>query len=214
MSSNATIEVVYTTIDLSAGLMDHAEWNRARPIQITRYWSGAEAEAGRHCEARILWSDDSLGVRFVCRQNEPLVVSPNPQTKKKTIGLWDRDVCEIFIAPDSHEPNRYFEFEASPAAEWIDLAIHLTAQRRETDWDFHSGMTASSRVEKHQVIIAMQIPWDDWIHKPGRGERWRANLFRCVGSEKDRGYLAWQPTRTDKPNFHVPKVFGSLVFAV
>jgi len=43
-------------------------------------------------------------------------------------------------------------------------------------------------------------------------ERWRVNLFRCVGKDPDRGYLAWQSTRTPKPNFHVPQVFGWLVF--
>jgi hypothetical protein len=42
------------------------------------------------------------------------VVSDKPQTEKKTMGLWDRDVCEIFIAPDEHAIERYFEFEAAP----------------------------------------------------------------------------------------------------
>ncbi|MGH9959146.1 MAG: carbohydrate-binding family 9-like protein [Pyrinomonadaceae bacterium] len=37
-------------------------------------------------------------------------------------------------------------------------------------------------------------------------------MFRCVGTGKDRGYLAWQPTRTEQPNFHIPKVFGWLIF--
>jgi hypothetical protein len=213
MSSSAIIEALHTSVDLTADQLHHAEWNRARPIRITRYWSGVEAPASRHAEARIVWSDEALGVRFVCRQREPLVATPDPQTKKKTLGLWDRDVCEIFIAPDPHQPNRYFEFEAAPTGEWIDLAIHLTSEKRETDWDFHSGMTAAAAIAKDQVTIAMRIPWDDWIHKPRRGERWRGNLFRCVGSGKDRGYLAWQPTRTGEPNFHVPGVFGSLVFA-
>ena len=40
------------------------------------------------------------------------------------MGLWDRDVCEIFIAPDEHVIERYFEFEAAPTGEWLDVAIH------------------------------------------------------------------------------------------
>jgi len=43
-------------------------------------------------------------------------------------------------------------------------------------------------------------------------ERRRANLFRCIGSDPTRGYLAWQPTRTPEANFHLPQVFGWLVF--
>lgn len=212
MTPNKIIEAVHTKVDLSADQLKHAEWNRARPIKITRYWSGNEAPASRHAEARLTWSDAALGVRFVCRQEEPLVVNPTPQTKKKTMQLWDRDVCEIFVAPDLSQPERYFEFEAAPTGEWIDLALHWKPDSRETDWDFHSGMTAAAQIAKNQVIIAMRIPWDDWIHKPQRGERWRANLFRCVGSGEDRGYLAWQPTRTPEPAFHVPQAFGGLVF--
>jgi Carbohydrate family 9 binding domain-like len=202
----------YVTSDLKAQALEHASWSSASPIHLTYYWSGDKAPKSRHAEARILWSDESLCVRYVCNQNEPLIVSPTPQTQKKTIGLWDRDVCEIFLAPDPDVPERYFEFEAAPTGEWIDLAIHWTPEKRETDWEFHSGMTAAARVEKERIIIAMRIPWDDWIHKPQKGERWRANLFRCVGSGEKRGYLAWQPTRTPQPSFHVPKSFGWLRF--
>ena len=213
MRPTAIVEAVYTKLDIAADQLSHAEWKRARPVKITRYWSGADAPASRHAEARLIWSDSALLVRFVCRQEEPLVISQTPQTNKKTMKLWDRDVCEIFLAPDLSQPERYFEFEAAPTGEWIDLAIHWKPDARETDWDFYSGMTAAAQIEKNKVTIAMRIPWVEWIHKPQRGERWRVNLYRCVGSGENRGYLAWQPTRTKEPAFHVPQAFGGLVFA-
>ncbi|MCM3873729.1 MAG: carbohydrate-binding family 9-like protein [Pyrinomonadaceae bacterium] len=212
MSSTATIETLYTANDLAAADLDHAEWNRVNAIPITRYWSGNPAPADRHAEAQILWSDESLCVRFVCRQAEPLIVSSNPQTETKSMGLWDRDVCEAFLAPDSEQPHHYFEFEAAPTGEWVDLGVQLKPGQRETDWAFDSGMTTSARIGENQVTIAMRIPWGDRIHKPQRGERWRVNLFRCVGSGENRGYLAWQPTHSEQPNFHVPEAFGWLVF--
>ena len=202
----------HVTRELSLHDFDHTAWAGAPPVQITHYWSGADAPKERQAEARLLWSETSLLVRYVCPQAEPLVIASNPQTEKKTIGLWDRDVCEIFLAPDPNVVERYFEFEAAPTGEWIDLAIHWTPEKRETDWDFHSGMTAGARVEKNRVAILMRIPWDDWIHKPQSGERWRANLFRCVGKGDTRGYLAWQPTRLPEPAFHLPSVFGWLLF--
>lgn len=212
MNSDDIIQAHRSSRDLSANQFDHAEWAKAHPIKIDHYWSGASAPAGRTAEARILWSDDAIYIRYVCKQTEPLVVSPKPQTEKKTIGLWDRDVCEIFLAPDPNVPERYFEFEAAPTGEWIDLAIHTMPDKRETDWEFHSGMTAAARVEKERVMIAMRVPWDHWIHKPQKGERWRANLFRCVGSGETRGYLAWRPTHAPEPAFHVPAAFGWLHF--
>ena len=207
-----SIQALYTKFDLAATNLDHAEWARCQPVPITRYWSGAEAPASRRAEARLLWSDLALHIRYVCDQTEPLLASSQPQTEKKTMGLWDRDVCEIFLAPDPATPERYLEFEAAPTGEWLDVAIHWTPEKRESDWEFHSGMTSGARVEKDRVMIAMRIPWDDWIHKPQVGERWRVNLFRCVGAGETRGYLAWQATRTAKPDFHVPQAFGWLVF--
>lgn len=212
MREAKTIGACHSAFDLSASQLDHQVWGNAQPVNIARFWSGEEAPAGRHAEVRILWSEQALCVHYACNQTEPLNVSSNPQTDMKTIGLWDFDVCEIFLAPDQNAPERYFEFEAAPTGEWLDLGIHFTAGKRETDWEFHSGMTVATRVETDRVVIAMKIPWGSAIPKPRRGERWRANLFRCVGSGDTRGYLAWQPTLTPEPSFHVPQSFGWLRF--
>jgi hypothetical protein len=208
---NPTIEAPYSEVALSANAFDHPEWSRAQPIQITRTWSGADAPASRHAEVRILWTADSLLVRFICRQEEPLIVNSNPRQDVKTIKLWDRDVCEIFLAPDPKTPGRYFEFEASPLGEWVDLAINFSSTGRETDFAFHSGMTAAALVGKDLITIGIEIPWSESLPKPQKGEVWRVNLFRCVGVGDER-YLAWQPTYAPEPNFHVPEVFGELRF--
>lgn len=201
-----------TSLKLSATDLFHTEWEKARALHLMRYWSGEAAPPERHAEARLLWSDDALMVRFACRQEEPLVISEAPQTAEKTMKLWERDVCEIFIAPDGAKPERYFEFEVAPTGEWIDLAIHWKPEGRETDWHYRSGMTASGRIEEGRVLTAMRLPWEAFGRKPLAGERWRLNLFRCVGAGPTRGYLAWQPTCTEQPNFHVPNSFGWLCF--
>lgn len=208
----AVIAAKYTPIDLIASQMSDSAWEHADVVRISHYWSGEPAPVGRHAEARILWSKQALYVRYVCNQAEALVISDRPQTITKTMYLWDRDVCEIFIAPDPNVPEKYFEFEIAPTAEWLDVAIDLTTGERLSDWKFNSLMTTSARVEKDRVIMAMRIPWSDWIHQPQKGERWRTNLFRCVGKDPNRGYLAWQPTRAPEPLFHVPRAFGWLVF--
>jgi hypothetical protein len=206
------IEARHTAVDLNVADLKSAAWNKAQPVAIDRYWSGEAAPVGRQAEARILWSSKALHVRFVCRQAEPLVISATPQAAKKTMGLWDRDVCEIFLAPNPGVVERYFEFEAAPTGEWLDVALHWTPEKRESDWEFQSHMTTAAHVERDRITIAMRIPWNHWIHEPQKHERWRVNLFRCVGKDPGRGYLAWQPTRTKEPAFHVPQVFGWLVF--
>lgn len=207
-----TIEAPYSEIDLAASEFDHPHWHRAQPIRIAKQWSGEEAPASRHAEGRIIWTDEALVVRFVCNQMEPLIVSPNPQLTKKTIGLWDRDVCEIFVAPDTSQPNYYFEFEAAPTGEWVDLAIKLGPTERQTDEEFQSGMTTMALISGSQLAIIIRIPWGQAIRKPTRGNEWRVNLFRCIGTGTER-YLAWRPTFTPEANFHVPEAFGWLLFS-
>jgi hypothetical protein len=211
MSQQARIKAHQATGTIAATEFDHPEWAGAAPIQITRQWSGEAAPASRHAEARILWTDDSLLVRFVCRQAEPLTVNANPQLGRKTLRLWDNDVCEIFLAPDLNAPQRYFEFEAAPTGEWVDLAIEITASGRQTNFEFHSAMTVGAKVCEDQITIIIRIPWSEVLPKPQRGDAWRVNLFRCVGLGNER-YLAWQPTYTLEPSFHVPEVFGWLDF--
>jgi len=188
-------------------------WQRCQPVPIAHLWSGEPAPVERHAEARICWSDEALYVRFVGNQHEPLVVSAEPKTDRKTLGLWDRDVCEIFVAPNPENPSRYFEFEAAPTGEWIDLGIVLASEGRLTDWDYRSGMSVSATVEEARIKVAMLIPWSASIPKPNPGDCWLVNLFRCVGPEAPDRYLAWRPTRTPEPNFHVPEAFGSLIFS-
>lgn len=208
-----SFEAYRTNSETLAGhLIDHPAWGEARPVELMRYWCGEVAPPERHAEARALWSANALFVRFDCQQHEPLVVSNEPQIEKKTMGLWERDVCEIFIAPDANEPQRYFEFEVASTGEWLDLAIHQMRDKRETDWEYSSGMTVVTRLGAETVTIAMRIPFEALGVVPQTGTRWRANLFRCIGAGEARGYLAWQPTRTERPNFHVPDAFGWISF--
>lgn len=206
------IEARYTPNDVAVDDLTHAAWETARPVRLKRYWSGEDAPVGRQAEARLLWSDKALHVRFVYQQTEPAVVSSRPQTKRKTMGLWDRDVCELFITPNVREPERYFEFEAAPTGEWLDVRVHQKPDERKTDWKFNSGMTTHNRITPEKVTIAIRVPWKALGRKPQNGERWRGNLFRVAGSGATRGYVTWRPTHTPEPNFHVPAAFGWIKF--
>jgi len=210
--SSSMIVARYVNKLISEDDFSNEIWQECERIRIEHYWSGEAAMPSRHAEARICWSGEAIHVRFVCRQQEALVVAENPSTDKKTLGLWDRDVCEIFLAPDPENPWRYFEFEAAPTGEWVDLRITVKPSGRETDWDFASGFTTAAKLDRDQLFVGMKIPWSEAIPKPERGEVWRVNVFRCVGPEAPDRYLAWRPTRTEEPNFHVPDAFGWLRF--
>jgi alpha-galactosidase len=193
--------------------LDSETWNSAEEISIEKYWSGETAPVGRHANTKLLWSETALYIRFEANQTEPLIISEKPNLKTKTRELWNRDVCEIFVAPDKNDPQKYFEFEIAPTGEWIDLRIcKLPNGERKTDFDYDSGMKSAAKIEKDKILLAVKVEWEALGKTPKTNDVWRGNLFRCVGSGDTRGYLAWQPTKTEKPNFHVPKAFGEFKF--
>lgn len=213
MRTNSTkVEIVRLKKDFAITELSNKAWKKANEIAISKYWSGAEAPAGRHFTAKMLWSDAALYVKFEAKQAEPLILSDKPDLTKKTRGLWDRDVCEIFIAPNPKEFRKYFEFEVAPTGEWIDLGVHQMPDKRETDWDYRSNMETAAKIESDKVVMAIKIPFAALGGAPKSGDKWLGNIFRCVGSGETRGYLTWQPTKTPQPNFHAPTAFGEFEF--
>jgi hypothetical protein len=211
MALRDVVEARFCETDLIPAEFDHAAWTTASPVRIERQWSGEPAPPSRRAEVRILWSMTALSVRFICNQQEPLTVDPAPKLDEKTIGLWEVDVCEVFIAPHSNSPQRYLEFEAAPTGAWVDLTVDTSQQPHLKDFEFQSGMLVATRIERNRVTIVMRLPWTNALPKPVAEEEWRANLFRCIGLGNER-YLAWQPTYTNEPDFHVPEAFGVLRF--
>ena len=198
--------------ELEIGALNSPVWDRAEATAVSNYWSGKTAPANRQFSARLLWSDTALYVRFEAAQGEPLVINDRPDLTTKTNALWDRDVCEIFIAPDKTMRNKYFEFEIAPTGEWIDLAITVTPKKRITDLEYRSGMQSAVSVETEKIVMAIKIPWTALGKTPKAGDIWLGNLFRCVGKNPTRGYLSWQATKTKVPSFHVPSKFGEFEF--
>jgi hypothetical protein len=60
-----------------------------------------------------------------------------------------------------------------------------------------------------EVAIPMKTLTDRFDPKTA----WRVNFYRCEGLDPQRAYLAWRPTHSAQPNFHVPESFGVLRFA-
>jgi hypothetical protein len=205
-------KIAHIKDDFSINELENKSWDKAKEVLIDKYWSGESAPKGRQFKAKLLWSETALYVRFEANQTEPLVVSENANLTGKTRGLWDRDVCEIFLTPNKAEFRKYFEFEIAPNGEWIDLGIHQMPDKRETDWDYASGMQSKSLIGKDKIRMAIKVEWKAFGNVPKTGDMWLGNIFRCIGAGATRGYLAWSPTLTKEASFHVPEKFGEFEF--
>jgi hypothetical protein len=63
--------------------------------------------------------------------------------------------------------------------------------------------------------LEVAIPWvnfEELARRPDVGTVWNANLNRWDGTEPARRLSMWSDTLAERPNPHVPKRFGELVF--
>ena len=62
-------------------------------------------------------------------------------------------------------------------------------------------------------VAEMAIPLKALVANFDPHQVWRTNFYRIEGLKEPRTYLAWRPTRSPEPNFHVPAAFGYLHFS-
>jgi alpha-galactosidase len=185
------------------------EWQNATPVTFCSDWQAKNADPGRETEVRVLWSQQYLYLRFECRYRELFTFEDSDASGRRD-HLWDRDVAEAFLQPDPSRERFYREFEVSPNGMWVDLDIFPGGLA-----DLKSGLQRSVIVdEKSKTWSAeLAIPLKSLTANFDPAAIWRANFYRVEGKSEPRAYLAWQPTHTPQPNFHVPKAFGKLRFA-
>lgn len=185
-----------------------AEWQTASPIQFSCDWQGKNADPSRETQVRVLWSQLTLYLRFECRYGE-LNVFEDADGNGRRDHLWERDVAEVFLQPDPARERFYKEFEVSPNGMWIDLDIFPGGLA-----DLKSGMQRSVFLNKksHSWAAELAIPMKSLAAQFDPRATWRANFYRIEGKKEPRTYMAWQPTNTPQPNFHVPSAFGKMRF--
>lgn len=186
-----------------------AQWQSAASVIFCSDWQGKNPDELRETKVRVLWSADTLYLRFECRYRD-LYLFENSDPNGRRDQLWDRDVAEAFLQPDPTRERYYREFEVAPNGMWIDLDIFPGGRA-----DLKSGMKRSVFLDdKAQRWAAeLAIPMSALTSKFDPKAVWRANFYRVEGKAEPRAYLSWQPTGTAQPNFHVPAAFGRLRFA-
>ena len=185
------------------------EWQTAEAVAFCSDWQGKSRDPGRETRVRILWSSQKLYLRFECQYRELNVFGDSDPNGRRD-HLWDRDVAEAFLQPDPSRERYYKEFEVSPNGMWIDLAISPGPLA-----DLNSGMQRSVVLDEksHTWTAELAIPMGALTSHFDPQAIWRANFYRVEGAKEPRTYMAWQPTGTPQPNFHVPSAFGRLRFA-
>jgi alpha-galactosidase len=185
-----------------------ASWEKAPAIKFDQDWKGENPDLQRATEVRLLWTPDTLYLRFHCNY-KTIFVFPDARPDGWRYELWNRDVAETFLQPDYTDPFVYREFEVSPNNYWIDLAVsHGKIE------ELHSGLRRRVVMDERAKTwtAELAIPMKAFTTQFDPKHAWKANFYRIEGETEPRFYAAWSPTFSPKPSFHVPSAFGTLEF--
>jgi hypothetical protein len=190
-------------------------WRHAALASISKDCSRQIDYPKLKTEIRAFWTDSDLYLLFRCPFTDLNLFLPAAPSQDR-VGLWDRDVVEMFLGDDWSNIERYREFEIAPTGDRIDLAIDLS--RKSYDHNWNSGWETKARIDQEAKIwyAAARIPLSAVSSKRVKtGDKWRVNLYRIdgLGADPVRHFLCWQPTcvQNRDPN-HVPEQFGTLIF--
>jgi cellulose/xylan binding protein with CBM9 domain len=181
----------------------------SEPVALRRSTDGAAprlqttivAYADAECLNVLFQAQDDQLIATYLRHDEP---------------LYEEDVVEVFLAPA--DLRHYYEIEVNPLGTTFDARIDSPDGVRDTmktdiSWNCEKLFAAIRRVPG-VVDTIVRIPFASIdTRRPNHGEQWRGNFFR-IDRHRQRGdeFSAWQPTLKNPADFHVPAVFGRLLF--
>jgi len=78
------------------GFPTPSSWALAAPVRFNSDWRGENADPERETEVRLLWTPESLYLRFRAKYRVITAFSDaGPDGRRDQ--LWDRDVVEVFV---------------------------------------------------------------------------------------------------------------------
>lgn len=190
------------------GSIDDA-WAAAPVLSFDTDWAGRTTPVTTR--VRALWGKDALYLLWELEGSELFTDRTRPIDAER-VDLYEEDAVELFLAPDAANRRRYAEIELGPFGHWFDLWIDRSGKKVRSDAAWSGGLTIGTTQDpaKRRAVIEVAITAPEIVAALAAEARLPAGLYRMDG-KAPRRYLAAFPTRTPKPNFHVPEAFGTLI---
>jgi uncharacterized protein (DUF362 family) len=188
------------------GVVDLA-WRSAKAVTFDTDWSGKPTST--RTTVRAMWSPRALALLWELEGAGVNVDAARP-VKTERERLYEEDCVEVFLAPSAADRARYFEIEVGPLGHFLDLSVDRRSKRSDVAWSSDAEIATRVSRDERRVTIEVALRAREIVLALAPGARLPLGLYRMEG-KAPRQYLAWSPTRTEKPNFHVPDAFGTLV---
>ena len=162
--------------------------------------------------ARIAYDGEVLALMFDVSENHTKAVEMNDNG-----AVWEDSCVEFFVANPVGEGYYNFEMNA--------IGTLLAAYRLSRDSATHFDSQKIGQVKRfvkfdHQPIditegcswwAAEVIPFS-LMGLQSAPKSIKANLYKCGDKLAAPHFMSWSPITLDKPNFHCPDFFGTLIF--
>lgn len=199
---------------------DEAFWKRAQVVKWDTDWQGSST--GITTSVRLAYEPEKA--LYLFWELEGAAFSNNPKDAKPEVEnreLWKYDVAEIFLGGAEFPAEKYFEIEVGPMDHFFDLVVnhHLPEgdpKRDDLDWSSGLRKKVIHDPKAKKVTIEMALEGPDIAKLLIPEARLPMALYRIEGTTAPNTtdghfYLAWSPTMTEVPAFHVPGRFGRLL---
>ncbi len=153
--------------------------------------------------------NDHLNINFTVAPYLNPLINHSYSLNQSSIGLWDYDVVEAFIAVSSNNNtnlHHYYEFQLSPLNQYFELEIF--EPRKKLNEKYTSKFLHISNVIDHKWDAQFQIPLSS-IQCKDKSLLY-GNFFSCLGNETERSYWSAYLPNQVKPDFHLPQYFRKL----
>ena len=179
-------------------------WAKAPALAFDTDWKGRPSPV--HTRVRFLWDAAALYALFEL-DDAGFNTDRSKPIDQERIDLYEEDCVELFVAPDPEHRRRYAEIELGPFGHFFDILVDREAKTSDTKWS--AGLTIATQQDtaKHHAVIEVKIAAPEIAGALKAGATLPIGVYRI---EAKTNFLAAFPTRTPKPNFHVPEAFGML----
>ena len=191
------------------------QWKKVKAVEITHYM-GKVPQYRPSVQAKMMYDNENIYIIF--RVQDRYVRSVT-----KDIGgqVWTDSAVEFFFSPDTSLPLNYFNLEVNcggtpllgyrskrPVVEDIQKIEIAHSLPQIVDPEITEPVTWTL---EYRIPLAMLEKYSN-VTRPKQGVVWRANFYKIAEKTSNPHYITWSVIENDKPNFHIPKFFGTLKF--
>ena len=163
-------------------------------------------------KARLAFSDSHIFIAFDVEEEHVAAVELADNGR-----VWEDSCVEFFVANPAGEGYYNFELNA------IGTLLAAFRTSRESAVHFSEEMLAKvvryTSFDHAPIDICSQSSWwavelipFELLGLAAAPKSLRVNLYKCGDKLNQPHFLSWSPITLDRPNFHCPDYFGTLIF--